>query len=225
MKKLIFNLRAKFNRFLFPVPQILWEMKLPVSRKFGFDRGKPIDRVLIERFLSENRSLISGRTLEIGDNRYTKQFGENVTESHVLDVNIYNKKADIISDLADMRKVSDSSFDTIILTHVLGMVERQEKAISEMYRALAPGGLVLVTTASFAPQQSQNKGFTRYTAKGLVNLFSKVFDERKLKGKDFGNVYTGLAFWIGLAVEDVPGEIFTYDDPEYPCIATLIAKK
>lgn len=225
MKKLIFNLRAKFNRFLFPVPPILWEMKLPVSRKFGFDRGKPIDRVLIERFLSENRSLISGRTLEIGDNRYTKQFGENVTESHVLDVNTHNKKADIVSDIADMREVSDDSFDTIILTHVLGMVESQEKAISEIYRVLAPGGHVLVTTASFAPQQSQNKGFTRYTAKGLVNLFDKTFNAKELKGQDFGNVYTGLAFWIGLAAEDTPEKIFTYDDPEYPCIATLIARK
>jgi hypothetical protein len=39
----------------------------PVSREFGYDRGLPIDRYYIERFLEAHRWDIYGRTLEIGD--------------------------------------------------------------------------------------------------------------------------------------------------------------
>src|SRR3990170_7811785 len=40
----------------------------PISREFGFDRGLPVDRHYIERFLSAHSSDIRGRVLEIGDN-------------------------------------------------------------------------------------------------------------------------------------------------------------
>ncbi|MGB2696377.1 MAG: class I SAM-dependent methyltransferase, partial [Candidatus Zixiibacteriota bacterium] len=50
----------------------------PISRQFGFDRGKPIDRYYIENFLNENKHFIRGRVLEIGDNSYTKKYGSAV---------------------------------------------------------------------------------------------------------------------------------------------------
>ena len=47
----------------------------PISRKFGFDRGLPIDRYYIERFLERHASDIHGRVLEIAFNMYTLRFG------------------------------------------------------------------------------------------------------------------------------------------------------
>src|SRR6185503_1474005 len=47
----------------------------PVSRTFGYDRGLPVDRYYIESFLERNRRDIDGRTLEIGDDEYTRRFG------------------------------------------------------------------------------------------------------------------------------------------------------
>ncbi|TIX96711.1 MAG: hypothetical protein E5V18_27200, partial [Mesorhizobium sp.] len=44
---------------------------MPMSRSFGYDRGKPIDRYYIENFLQLNAADIHGRVLEIGDNSYT----------------------------------------------------------------------------------------------------------------------------------------------------------
>jgi len=52
---------------------------MPISRKWGFDRGLPIDRYYIERFLSAHALDICGYVLEIQDNAYTRKFG--VTES------------------------------------------------------------------------------------------------------------------------------------------------
>jgi hypothetical protein len=39
----------------------------PVSREFGFDRGRPVDRHYIEAFLAERAGDIHGRVLEVGD--------------------------------------------------------------------------------------------------------------------------------------------------------------
>ena len=47
----------------------------PISRYFGFDRGLPVDRYYIERFLARNASEIAGRVLEVGDDGYTRRFG------------------------------------------------------------------------------------------------------------------------------------------------------
>jgi hypothetical protein len=37
----------------------------PFSATFGFDRGTPIDRYYLERFLNSHRALITGRVLEV----------------------------------------------------------------------------------------------------------------------------------------------------------------
>jgi hypothetical protein len=39
----------------------------PVSADFGYDRGTPIDRYYIERFLNDERDSIRGQVLEVKD--------------------------------------------------------------------------------------------------------------------------------------------------------------
>ena len=57
----------------------------PISQCFGFDRGLPVDRYYIERFLARHASEIVGRVLEIGDDTYTRRFGgSRVSRSDVL---------------------------------------------------------------------------------------------------------------------------------------------
>jgi hypothetical protein len=47
----------------------------PLTRSFGYDRGQPIDRYYIEKFLGRQARDIAGHVVEIGDDRYTRQFG------------------------------------------------------------------------------------------------------------------------------------------------------
>src|ERR1041384_1893415 len=47
----------------------------PISGEFGLDRGEPVDRYYVEKFLERHAEDIRGRVLEIGDDRYTKKFG------------------------------------------------------------------------------------------------------------------------------------------------------
>jgi hypothetical protein len=59
----------------------------PFSRCWGLDRGTPVDRYYIERFLAKNADDIRGRVLEIADNTYTLRFGgAQVRQSDILHV-------------------------------------------------------------------------------------------------------------------------------------------
>lgn len=89
----------------------------PISSQFGFDRGTPIDRYYIERFLAGQAGYIQGRVLEIGDNEYTTRFGgKRVTRSDILHVDSSNTKATIVADLESEEALQDGAFDCIVLT-------------------------------------------------------------------------------------------------------------
>src|SRR5215210_6981680 len=49
----------------------------PLSANYGLERGTPVDRVYIERFLKTHAEDIHGRVLEIRDPRYTRAFGND----------------------------------------------------------------------------------------------------------------------------------------------------
>src|SRR4051812_31501991 len=76
--------RQRFTRSRRPDGSDLFTRLEPVSRSFGLDRGQPIDRFYIERFLDSKSDLITGRVLEIGGRDYTERFGRHVTQSDVL---------------------------------------------------------------------------------------------------------------------------------------------
>src|SRR3984957_6708899 len=69
----------------------------PISSKFGYDRGTPIDRYYMETFLQDNRYDIKARVLEIRDSAYTLKFGQTrVNVSDVLDIDKKNDRATLI---------------------------------------------------------------------------------------------------------------------------------
>jgi hypothetical protein len=63
------------------------ERLTPVSRWFGYERGQPVDRYYIEKFLAVHRGDVRGRVLEAGDRGYTTRYGQSaVTRSDVLNL-------------------------------------------------------------------------------------------------------------------------------------------
>jgi len=196
----------------------------PISKKYGFDRGEPIDRFWIEEFLQSHKSQVTGRCIEITDNSYTQQFGTNVTKSDVLDINPKNKKANIIGDLRNLKNIRANTYDCVILTHVIGIVDDVSAVASECYRILKPGGSLLLTSSCFSPDFDQ-KGFWRFTPRSIEYIFGKYFLSSKMQLKTYGNVLAGQAFWVGLAQEDLSPKQIKYNDPTFPCIVTLAAIK
>lgn len=226
IKKVVGKIRAPVMRFLKPKTRyFLFKPKKslnPISTKYGFDRGLPIDRYYIEKFLKENKKYIKGRVLEVHDNEYTTRFGgRKVKESDVLDIDTSNKAANIYDDLRNLKKIGSDTYDCFIITQTLGVIDRYEAVVKECWRILKPGGTLLVTVSSMGPAWDLKENYWRFTSASLKYLFSKHFPKRNLKVNSYGNVLSGQGYWVGLSTEEFKKSELDYNDPHFPIIVTL----
>ena len=84
----------------------------PISRHFGFDRGTPVDRYYIERFLKANCLDIKGRVLEIAEDLYATRYGaDRIATLDILNLTPDSPRATIIADLSNAPKLADDQFD------------------------------------------------------------------------------------------------------------------
>jgi SAM-dependent methyltransferase len=228
MIKILLYIRALINRFLFPANSYYKATKTlkPASTKFGFDRGTPIDRFWIEDFLENNKKHIKGTVLEITDPAYTKKYGgKKVKRSDVLDIDSSNKKANINGDLRNLKAIiKDNTYDCVILTHVLGLIDDYASAIIEIKRILKPNGVLLYTGSCLGPILGE-KVYWRFTPNSVKYIFETHFKPSRLKIETYGNVLTGQAFWVGMAQEDLTKYELGYNDPRFPCAVSAIVKK
>ena len=118
----------------------------PISRNYGWERGTPVDRFYIDRFLTQHSKDIHGRVLEIGDDQYTRRYGGGrVTHTDVLHASEGNPSATIVADLTDAPQLADATFDCVICTQTLLLIYDVRKAVATLHRILKPGGTALVT--------------------------------------------------------------------------------
>jgi hypothetical protein len=118
----------------------------PASRTFGFDRGKPIDRWYIERFLREHSADVRGRVLEVAEDTYTTWYGGgDVTHSDVLYASEGNPVATIVGDLTTGGGIPAGAYDCIVLTQTLPFIFDVAAAVRGTREALAEGGVLLAT--------------------------------------------------------------------------------
>ena len=73
----------------------------PIDPNWGFERGTPIDRVYVERFVGAHAADIRGRVLEIAAPDYTSRFGRDVERVDILMANDGNPEATIVGDLTE----------------------------------------------------------------------------------------------------------------------------
>ena len=203
----------------------------PVSSVFGFDRGMPIDRYYIERFLAAHAADIRGCVLEIGDDRYTRQFGGGrVTRSDVLHVVGGNPQATIVADLTRADDVPAESFDCILCTQTLQMIVDVEAALRHLARMLRPGG-VLLTTSSGISRICRREGidawgeYWRFTTQSARRLFGRAFPPANVHAVAYGNVLAAVAFLHGLTAEELMPAELDYEDPDFEVVIGVRAAK
>ena len=201
----------------------------PISRVFGFDRGSPIDRYYIERFLTRFDADIRGRVLEIGDDTYTRRFGKSlVTQSDVLHVSDENPKATIVADLANADHLPSKTYDCIILTQTLQLIYDVRAALLTLQRILNPGGTLLATVPGISKidhYEWRESWFWSFTSLSIDRLFRETFAGAAIEIETHGNVLASTAFLQGIALEELDGEELDYNDPDYPVTITVRAVK
>jgi len=201
----------------------------PFSRCWGLDRGTPVDRYYIERFLAKNADDIRGRVLEIGDNAYTLRFGgARVGQSDILHVDASNPRATFVGDLARLDVLPESVFDCIVLTQTLHLVYDMRAAVATLHRALKPGGVLLLTTPGISQLDPGEWGPTWYwslTALAARRLLEEQFSPDNLTVEAHGNVFAATAFLYGIAVEELDRADLEVEDAAYPVTVAARAVK
>ena len=209
------------------VPQLPAE---PLSRQFGADRGRPLDRVYIERFLATHAADVRGRVLEIYEPTYTRRFGgSRVLRGDVLDAAADAPRATLHGDLATGDGLPEGAFDCFICTQTLSLVLDVRAALEHARRALAPGGVLLATMPGVSHHHhGADEDFPdqwRFTAAGLRRLAADVFGADSVEVVAWGNVAVAAAFLYGLAEHEVAPELLHRDDPDYEVIIALRARR
>jgi SAM-dependent methyltransferase len=197
----------------------------PVSRRFGYDRGTPVDRYYIERFLEANRASIRGRVLEVKDSSYTDRFGADVTDREVLDADASNPLVTIVADLATSETIPDNSFECFILTQTLQYIDNVQAAVAHAYRILRPRGTLLATVPTLGQivdKQPHLVDRWRFTPASCSSLFGEVFGPEAVDVRTYGSCITSIAYIAGMAQEELSSRELELDDPEF---ALLVAVK
>jgi glycosyltransferase involved in cell wall biosynthesis/SAM-dependent methyltransferase len=201
----------------------------PISRVFGFDRGAPIDRYYIEKFLARNSGDIRGRVMEVGDDSYTRRFGgDRVDRRDVLHISEGHPQATIVADLASADHIPSDSFDCLILTQTLHLIYDARAAIATAHRILKPGGVLLTTFPGISQIDHYDWGGTwhwSFTALSAERMFGEAFPAENFKVETHGNVLAAISFLHGLAFEELRAEELDYNDPDYQVTIAVRAVK
>jgi peptidoglycan/xylan/chitin deacetylase (PgdA/CDA1 family)/glycosyltransferase involved in cell wall biosynthesis/SAM-dependent methyltransferase len=200
---------------------------IPISPSWGRDRGTPIDRYYIERFLGSHREDIRGRVLEVRDSTYTTRFGGSaVTHSDVVDIDASNGRASVVADLRDAANIASETYDCIVITQTLHLVDDIASAIRECARLLRPGGVVLATAPGIIRVDDEaglDGDHWRLTEASARRLFAEAFPIERVDVTTYGNVGVAAAFLYGLSVEELPAAELNPRDPAYPMVVAIRA--
>ena len=220
------TLRQSLRRVIRPAMPRIFSRTSPLSQVWGFDRGKPVDRYYIEKFLRGYRHDIAGRTLEVADTGYTKLYGTEVARADVLDIDVSNREATLIADLSVDDQIPQSEFDCFILTQTLHLIYDMKSAVANSHRLLRPGGVLLATVPSvsrIAPDVGED--CWRFTVPSCLRLFSESFGAENTMVRSYGNVLTCVAFLQGMACEELSKKQLAKNDAAFPLVICIRAVK
>lgn len=198
----------------------------PLTRSFGYDRGQPIDRYYINKFLSQHSADISGHVVEIGDDRYTRRFGgSRVSQSDVLDQDHPDSSPTIIADLTNANHVPSDSFDCIIITQTLHFIYDVTAAVRTLHRILKPCGVLLGSLPTLSPicryDMDRWGDYWRFTSAAVHRLFGGLFGPTNVQVEAHGNVLVATAFLYGMCAEELTAEELDFKDRDFEALITV----
>jgi SAM-dependent methyltransferase len=200
----------------------------PISRDWGFDRGRPIDRLYIERFIAAHAGDIRGDVLEVSNNDYTVRFGgAQVTRSDILHYDDSNPRATVVANLAVPNTSLEGRFDCIICTQTLQFIYDFRSAVTQLHRWLKPGGVALVTVpciSQISREDMQQTGdYWRFTVAAVRRMFAGEFGDDAIAVDARGNVLAATAFLHGIAAEELDEADLLEVDPQFQMLTTVRA--
>jgi hypothetical protein len=202
----------------------------PVSRTFGFDRGKPVDRWYIERFLAEHADEVRGRVLEVAEPTYTQWYGgEAVTQSDVLFAAPGNPEATVVGDLATGQGLPRGAYDCFVMTQTLQVIYDVAGAVRGTRDVLATNGVLLATVPGISQISREDRrdwgDWWRFTSDSARRLFGDAYGAENVEVQAHGNVLSAACFLYGFAAEELSEAELAHRDPDFEMLMTIRAVK
>jgi len=200
---------------------------VPIARAYGFDRGRPVDRFFIERYVTANAHYIRGRVLEIGDDAYTMTYGgERVQRSDILHFDAANPKATLVGDLSRAEHLPDAAFDCMIVTQTLHLIYDIRAALAHVHRLLRPGGALLATFPGISQISDEDWGPTwcwGWSRGQAQELLEAAFPGGRVAVEALGNRFVAVAFLQGLVADELPPERLAAPDDQVAFLLGAVA--
>jgi SAM-dependent methyltransferase len=188
----------------------------PFSGYYGFERGTPIDRFYIERFLAEHAGDIRGTVLEVGHARYARAFS-SPGEVEIVDNDHTNTDATIMADLSKRDSLPSGQFDCFILTQTMQLVEDLDDALQNAWQSLTSGGVLLITMPGITRADPEHASIDRWrlTPPGLETILARACPDAQREVIGYGNLISAIGFLLGLAAEELNETELTPTDPHF----------
>jgi len=201
----------------------------PVSRVFGFDRGTPVDRYYIKRFLDAERAVIHGRVMEVAESTYTTRFASGAVVPAVLQFQGEATKDRVVGDLTKPDGLPAGTMDAFICTQTLNFIYDVHSAVRGLHHTLRPGGTALVTVAGLVQVSRYDADrwgdYWRFTPDSARRAFADVFGADNVQVQVFGNSYAAACLMKGFASEECDATQLDVVDPDYPVVIGINAHK
>ena len=123
----------------------------PISACYGVERGTPVDRYYLHRFLDNHRARITGRVIEIQGTSYIDRFGVEVSEAHSVDI-VSGTSPTFVCDLAESEGVLPSNhYDCFLMPNSTQHFRKLKACLKQALRVVRPGGWILGSSAVLLP--------------------------------------------------------------------------
>jgi SAM-dependent methyltransferase len=143
------------------------------SSAFVQDASNRFSRENLNEFLAREIAALearpgSRRVLNIGAGGLLARRVSELRGRRVVQVDLDPaRRPDVVADVCDLRCFEDASFDAVFLLEVLEHVATPDLAISELYRVLAPGGVLVLSTPFLFEIHEAPHDYYRFSEHGL----------------------------------------------------------
>jgi SAM-dependent methyltransferase len=202
----------------------------PISANWGFDRGVPVDRYYIDRFMRSHAEDVRGRVLEIANPAMTRRYGgDRVTQSDVLHPVPAPAPVTLVGNLETGEGLPEGAFDCAIVTQTLLLVYDVRAAVRTLRRILAPGGVALVTVPGITKLSREDMDrwgqYWSFTSASLRRLFAEAFEPDLVSIEAFGNVLAATAFLHGLSAGELTENELLHGDRDFEVLLAVRAAR
>ncbi len=190
----------------------------PLSRKFGMDRGTPLDRHWLAQFFKRHASPgLAGAGLEVGGTQYLKDYFPGLSRQYLFPTS--DGQPDCLGcNLETGEGVLPGRFDLLIATQVYNFIHGTAEALRHSAELLKPGGVLIGSVGGISQISRYDADrwghYHSFTIQSWQRYLAEHFDDVQIEC--FGNVHTACAYLNGLAAEEIDPATLDRHDPDYP---------